>query len=89
MLSRIFPAQIDNNYRGYRLAIWLLVPIVLLRGLIGFNSIFFSRTVATSAEQLRDSNSACNGFAIHLDYVSKSKNKSQLVWQSAHSYHLR
>jgi len=52
MLSRIFPAQIDNNYRGYRLAIWLLVPIVLLRGLIGFNSIFFSRTVATSADGL-------------------------------------
>jgi hypothetical protein len=50
MLSRIFPAQIDNNYRGHRLAIWLLVPIILLRALIGFNSIFFARTVATSAD---------------------------------------
>jgi hypothetical protein len=50
MLSRIFPTQVDNNYRGHRLAIWLLVPIILLRGLIGFNSIFFARTVATSAD---------------------------------------
>ena len=47
MLSRIFPAQIDNNYGGHRLTIWLLVPIILLRALIGFNSIFFTRTVAT------------------------------------------
>ena len=23
MLSRILPKQIDNTYRGYRLAIWL------------------------------------------------------------------
>ena len=52
MLSRIFPKQIDNNYDGNKLAIWLLVPIVLLRALIGFNSIFFTRTVATSADGL-------------------------------------
>lgn len=50
MLSRIFPTQVDNNYRGSRLAIWFLVPIILLRGLIGFNSIFFARSVATSAD---------------------------------------
>jgi hypothetical protein len=52
MFSRIFPAQIDNNYLGHRLAVWLLVPIVLLRAVIGFNSIFFTRTVATSADGL-------------------------------------
>lgn len=50
MLSRIFPTQVDNDYRGSRLAIWFLVPIILLRGLIGFNSIFFARSVATSAD---------------------------------------
>lgn len=50
MLSCIFPTQVDNNYRGSRLAIWFLVPIILLRGLIGFNSIFFARSVATSAD---------------------------------------
>ena len=31
MLGRIFPKQIDNAYRGYKLAIWLLAAIVLLR----------------------------------------------------------
>lgn len=49
-LSRLFPKQIDNNFRGHWLAIWLLVPIVLLRGIIGFNSIFFTRVIATSAD---------------------------------------
>jgi hypothetical protein len=34
LLGRIFPKQFDNNYRGYKLAIVLLVPIALLR-LIG------------------------------------------------------
>lgn len=37
MLSRLFPKQIDNDYRGYRLAIWILVPIVLLKLAMGFN----------------------------------------------------
>lgn len=37
MLSRLFPKQIDNNYRGYWLAIWLLVPIVLLKFFMGLN----------------------------------------------------
>lgn len=29
MLSRIFPARIDNRYRGHALARWLFVPITL------------------------------------------------------------
>jgi hypothetical protein len=37
MLSRIFPRQFDNDYRGHWLAIWILVPIVLLKLLMGFN----------------------------------------------------
>jgi hypothetical protein len=31
MLSRVFPKQIDNDYGGYRLAIWLLVLFLLAR----------------------------------------------------------
>ena len=50
MLERIFPRRIDNNFRGHWLATWLLVPILLLRGIIGFNSIFFARAIATSAD---------------------------------------
>jgi hypothetical protein len=30
MLSRLFPKQIDNNYRGHVLAIWLFIPIALM-----------------------------------------------------------
>jgi hypothetical protein len=30
MLSRLFPKQFDNNYRGYALALWLLAPIALM-----------------------------------------------------------
>jgi len=48
MFSRIFPAQFDNaSYRGYRLAIWLFIPITLLRLMMGVNCIFFTRFVAT------------------------------------------
>ncbi len=31
MLSRIFPAHIDNRYRGHPLGLWLFVPIALQR----------------------------------------------------------
>jgi hypothetical protein len=37
MLSRIFPRQLDNTYSGYRLAIWLFVPIVLVKLAMGAN----------------------------------------------------
>lgn len=31
MLSRVFPKQIDNDYHGYNLAIWLLLLFLLVR----------------------------------------------------------
>ena len=37
MLTRLFPRQVDNDYQGWRLAIWLLVPLVLLKLLQGAN----------------------------------------------------
>ena len=37
MLTRLFPPHIDNNYRGHVLAIWLLVPLVLMKVLQGAN----------------------------------------------------
>jgi hypothetical protein len=36
-LSRIFPKQFDNAYRGHWLAIWILVPIVLVKLIMGVN----------------------------------------------------
>jgi hypothetical protein len=37
MLSRLFPKQIDNAYRGYWLALWIYVPIVLMKFAMGIN----------------------------------------------------
>jgi hypothetical protein len=35
MLTRLFPARLDNDYRGYRLALWLFVPIACMKFGIG------------------------------------------------------
>lgn len=37
MLDRLFPRQFDNGYQGHVLAIWLFVPVVLLKTAMGFN----------------------------------------------------
>jgi hypothetical protein len=37
MFQRLFPRQLDNDYQGHVLAIWLFVPVVLLKTLMGFN----------------------------------------------------
>lgn len=36
-LERVFPERIDNVHRGHVLAIWLLVPLALAKGLQGAN----------------------------------------------------
>ena len=45
MLNRIFPKQIDNAYRGYLLAIWLLVPIVLVKMIMSANIFINTRDI--------------------------------------------
>ena len=45
MLGRIFPKQFDNTYRGYWLAVWLLVPLVFVKLGMGFNVILNTRDV--------------------------------------------
>ena len=37
MFTRLFPKQLDNDYRGHVLAIWLLVPLALSKLLQGAN----------------------------------------------------
>lgn len=37
MLTRLFPKQIDNDYPGHVIAIWLLVPLALMKLLQGAN----------------------------------------------------
>ena len=37
MLNRLLPKQIDNNYRGSWLALWIYTPVVLMKLVMGFN----------------------------------------------------
>lgn len=57
MLSRIFPEQFDNTYRGCWLAIWLFVPIVLVKAVMGvnvagLNPLISNREVLTTADRI-------------------------------------
>jgi hypothetical protein len=50
MLDRIFPKQFDNAYRGHWLAIWIFVPVMLVKAIQGVNSILLTRRVMTTAD---------------------------------------
>jgi hypothetical protein len=45
MLGRIFPKQIDNTYSGYWPAVWLLVPLVLVKLVMGINVMINTRDI--------------------------------------------
>lgn len=68
-MSHIFPKQIDNTYRGYRLAIWLLVPIVVVKMIMGFNMLVDARELAQTADGLPlDSFGALPAAIIVMDF---------------------
>jgi hypothetical protein len=50
MLDRIFPPVIGNQYGGTRSALWILGILVLLKGLMGANSVLNGYLVATKAD---------------------------------------
>jgi hypothetical protein len=50
MLDRILPARIDNTYRGHPLAIWLLIPVVIVKTGIALGTLFNGRGAAQSAD---------------------------------------
>lgn len=57
MPGRLFPKQIDNTYRGYKLAIWLLVPLLLFKTAIsvnalGWNPLMTNREVLQRADRI-------------------------------------
>jgi hypothetical protein len=57
MLGRLFPRQIDNDYRGHWLAIWLLVPLALMKlvqgaNVAGFNPLISSRHILETADRV-------------------------------------
>ena len=50
MSNQLFPQQVDNTYRGYKLALWVFGLLLLMKLAIGLNSIFNGYTVARSAD---------------------------------------
>jgi len=57
MLSRIFPKQIDTDYRGLKFAIWVLVLFLLIKtfasvNAIGLNPLWTNREVLQSVERV-------------------------------------
>jgi len=50
MLEGILPRSIDNTYRGQKVALWLLGFLVLIKSVIGVNSILNGADVMTRAD---------------------------------------
>jgi len=50
MIDLLLPRQIDNNYRGHRIALWLFGLVVLAKLAIGLGSIFNGYEAARSAD---------------------------------------
>jgi hypothetical protein len=50
MFNQLLPRQIDNTFHGSRIALWLFVPLVLVKAAISVNSIVNGRLVASSAD---------------------------------------
>jgi len=50
MLDRIFPRQLDNNYRGQQIAVWLFALLTLMNTVISFVAIFKADGALQSAD---------------------------------------
>jgi hypothetical protein len=50
MFADILPRSIENTYRGSRLALWLLGFLVVMKSVIGVNSIVNGAAVMTTAD---------------------------------------
>ena len=50
MWKRLLPRQIDNDYRGHKLGLWLFGFVVLVKVIMSLNSMFNGASVASSAD---------------------------------------
>jgi len=50
MLDRVLPPYIDNTYRGHGLALWLFIPVVILKLLMSLGAIFNGANVLRLAD---------------------------------------
>ena len=53
MFERLLPRRADNEYSGLRPALWLLGLFGALKLVMGLNSIFNTKSVATGADGIR------------------------------------
>lgn len=49
-MNPILPRQVDNTYRGHKLALWLFGALVFMKTSIGLGTIFNGREAAISAD---------------------------------------
>lgn len=69
MLTPIFPSRFDNDYRGHKLALWLYVPIVLVKVGISLSALFDGYNMLRSADGI-PLDTFGNGGAEALVYVT-------------------
>jgi len=50
VLEHVLPRRIDNTFRGHPVALWLFVPIVIVKSAIALGTIFNGRNAAQSAD---------------------------------------
>ena len=50
MLDSILPPRIDNTYRGHKAALWLFVPVVILKLMMSLGAIFIGESVLRLAD---------------------------------------
>jgi hypothetical protein len=49
-MTLLFPARIDNEFRGHRLGLWLFALVMLAKTAIAFGTIFNGRAAAEAAD---------------------------------------
>lgn len=52
VLERLFPSQIDRHFPGHPAALWLLVPLALVKLVQGANVVLAGRQVLESADRV-------------------------------------
>ena len=50
MLQSLLPRRADNTFRGRKAALWLFGLLLLVRSIMGFNSMINTRSVASTAD---------------------------------------
>lgn len=69
-MNQLLPASIDGQYRGYKIALWLLGALVLLKAAMGLNSILNGYEVATTADGIPLDNFTPAGTATVLSFLA-------------------